>query len=202
MQTDINQAMSKHKELYAQALKLLANYGWYISEKLEVIQTIKLVKLCIDDKDFELNTFFIKYYSECISNNVNSLSEKFPDRKIMFEEALKAHNNKLYHCSTLLWITLCDGLCEGELFKLKGDKKAINKWLTDNQTPIGYLKFIEVITKVNAIDAYTGNKINYKSQLNRHGIVHGFDINYGSEINSLKAFSLLVFIKDIVTRHK
>lgn len=202
MQQEIKQAMSLHRELFANALKLLANYGWYISEKLQMNQLTNLVKLAHNDEEEDLNTFFLNYYSEHISENVSSLSVRFPERKELFEEAFSAHNKKLYHSSTLLWLTLCDGICEGELFKLKGNKRAIRKWLRDNDTTETYVKYLEVITEVNAIDAYTGDKVKYKSQLNRHGIVHGFDINYGNEINSLKAFSLLVFINDMVNRHK
>lgn len=202
MQQEIKQAMSLHRELFANALKLLANYGWYISEKLQMNQLTNLVKLAHNDEEEDLNTFFLNYYSEHISENVSSLSVRFPERKELFEEAFSAHNKKLYHSSTLLWLTLCDGICEGELFKLKGNKRAIRKWLRDNDTTETYVKYLEVITEVNAIDAYTGDKAKYKSQLNRHGIVHGFDINYGNEINSLKAFSLLVFINDMVNRHK
>jgi hypothetical protein len=202
MQEEFKETMSLHRELFANALKMLANYGWYISEKLQMNQLTDLVKLAHNEEEEDLNNFFLGYYSEHISDNVNSLTVRFPERKEMFEEAFKAHNNKLYHSSTLLWLTLCDGICEGELFKLKGNKRAIRKWLEDNDTPDTYAKYLEVITEVNAIDAYTGHKANYKSQLNRHGIVHGYDINYGNEINSLKAFSLLVFIKDMVNRHK
>jgi len=202
MQVDFKQTISLHRELLANALKMLANYGWYISEKLQMNQLTDLVKLAHNDEEGDLNTFFLECYSEHISDNVNSLTIRFPERKEMFEEAFKAHKNKLYNASTLLWLTLCDGICEGELFKLKGNKRAIRKCLEDNDTPDTYAKYLEVITEVNAIDAYTGDKAKYKSQLNRHGIVHGYDINYGNEINSLKAFSLLVFIKDMVNRHK
>lgn len=202
IQEEFEQTRSLHGELFANALKMLANYGWYVSEKLQMNQLTGLVNLAHNEEEEYLDTFFLEYYSEHISDNVNSLKIRFPERKEMFEEAFKAHNNKLYHSSTLLWLTLCDGICEGEFFKLKGNKRAIRKWLKDNDTPDTYGKYLEVITEVNAIDAYTGDKAKYKSQLNRHGIVHGYDINYGNEINSLKAFSLLVFIKDMVNRHK
>ncbi len=199
---ELEQTMSDSRELFSDALKMLANYGWYISDELPIGQLLVLVKHISNDKEEDLDAFFLNYYSKNISSNVNHLSIRFPERKNMFEEALIAHNKKLYHSSTLLWLTLCDGICEGELFKLKGNKRAIRKWLEDNDTPKKYMEWLEVITEVSAIDVYTGDKANYKSQLNRHGIVHGYDINYGNKVNSLKAFSLLVFIKDMVNRHK
>jgi hypothetical protein len=202
MQEEFNQKMELHRELFANALKMLANYGWYISDKMQMNQLTNLVKLASDEKEEDLNAFFLEYYTEHLSDNIISLGKRFPERKAMFEEAFNAHKNKFYHSSSLLWLTLCDGICEGRLFKLKGNKKEIRNWLEYNGTPKTYAKYLEVITEENAIDAFTGDKEKYKSQLNRHGIIHGYDINYGNEINSLKAFSLLVFIKDMVNRHK
>lgn len=202
IQKEFKQTMALHRELFAHALKLLANYGWYISDQLQMNQLTDIVKLANDEKEDEINMFFLSYYSENIAENINSLAVRFPERKEMFEEAFQAHKNKSYHSSTLLWLTFCDGICDGELFKLRGKKSAIKKWLEKNDTPVAYTKFLEVITEENAIDAFTGDKAKYKSQLNRHGIMHGYDINYGNKINSLKAFSLLVFLKDMVNRHK
>jgi hypothetical protein len=191
-----------HRELFSLTLKLLANYGWYISEDLKMNELTSMYRNAYEENVKELDNFFIQFYNDSLEKNTTSLSIRFKDRKIMFQEALSAHKNKYYHCSTLLWLTLCDSLCEGELFKLKGEKKAIKNFLQKNGTDEIHSKYLEVLTEVNAIDVFTGNKSNYISQLNRHGIVHGYDINYGTEVNSLKAFSLLVFIKDMVNRHK
>ncbi len=42
----------------------------------------------------------------------------------------------------------------------------------------------------------------YKSpvKLNRHAIIHGKDVNYGNEINSLKLISMLSYIDYILTQ--
>lgn len=199
---EFEKTMKFHRELFSNSLKLLANYGWYVSEEIKMNELTSMYKNAYEDNEKELNDFFVQFYNISMEKNIKSLSKRFHDRKFMFQEAQNAHNDKYYHCSILLWLTLCDSLCEGELFKLKGDKKAIKNFLRKNNTDEIHSKYLEVLTEVNAIDVFTGNKSNYKSQLNRHGIVHGYDINYGSEINSLKAFSLLVFIKDMVNRHK
>jgi len=38
----------------------------------------------------------------------------------------------------------------------------------------------------------------FPCKLNRHAILHGQDPDYGTEINSLKSISLLVYISDLV----
>lgn len=199
---DQKHLMKFHIELLAKAMKLIANYGWYISENIKMNEISECVKIADEGNEENLNNFFSKYYTKNMKENIKILSVRFPEREKIFKEGYKAHKSKLFHSSTLLWLTLCDSICDGELFKLRGNKKAIKKWLEKNKTPETYTKLLEVITEPNAIDAYTGDKQNYKSQLNRHGIMHGYDIDYGKKLNSLKAFSLLVFIKDMVNRHK
>jgi hypothetical protein len=108
----------------------------------------------------------------------------------------------MFHSSILICLTLADGICNGQLFMIKKDKIRMKKFLEENETPEILSKFLSVITEINAIDAHTTQIENYGSNFNRHGIIHGYDLNYGTEINSLKALSLLTFVNDMVNRHK
>ena len=42
----------------------------------------------------------------------------------------------------------------------------------------------------------------FDSNLNRHAVIHGLDVNFGTEKNSLKAFSLLYSVSDFENRYK
>lgn len=52
----------------------------------------------------------------------------------------------------------------------------------------------------SAIDATYSNGTKYPSKLNRHSVFHGLDLNYETEINSFKAFSLLTFIGEFFNK--
>lgn len=38
----------------------------------------------------------------------------------------------------------------------------------------------------------------YPCTLNRHEVLHGVNVNYGTEVNSLKCMSLLIYISDLL----
>lgn len=64
-----------------------------------------------------------------------------------------------------------------------------------------YIKaFEKAITEVSAIDTPHSKMSEFPSSLNRHGVLHGLDFDYGTRINSLKALSLLAFVGDFFSK--
>ena len=103
----------------------------------------------------------------------------------------------MYFASTALFLTIADGLCNGYLFKTKQNKLNLKQELSKTHC---LEEFLSLITEVSAIDIAHAKKINFPSTLNRHGVLHGLDFDYGTKTNSLKALSLLAFIGDFFTK--
>lgn len=63
---------------------------------------------------------------------------------------------------------------------------------------------INLIGKETAlnVDTRKEDNSNYFTNLNRHGVMHGLEVNYGTEVNSLRALSFLCFITDFYNRYK
>ena len=61
---------------------------------------------------------------------------------------------------------------------------------------------LDVILRVNKIDEYFSTELRGSTELNRHAVLHGYDTNFGTELNSLKAYSLLLFIVDFLENKK
>jgi len=173
---------------------LLSNYGWYISSDMSwklVFDIFQAVKK--DDVKF-INNTVKKYYNENFETKLKVLVRKFPERKDIIIEAFEAHKKKMYFSSTTLFLTQTDGLCQGRLFR---NKKA-RELLTNEKKRRSI--FNAVLAKESAINVDTRkvDNSNYKSDLNRHAIMHGFDTKYSSEVNSLKALSILCFVSDYI----
>jgi len=191
-----------HNQMLANAFKIIANYGWYISEDIPMDKITVLYGFAFEEKEEDINVFFQKFYMENLEKNIEKLQNRHSSRSHLILEAYESYKNRCYHASILLSLTIADGICSGELFKIKKNKTSIKKFLENNKTPETLSIFLGVLTEVNSIDVYYPFKSKFKSQLNRHGIIHGYDIEYGSELNSLKAFSLLIFVNDMINRHK
>jgi hypothetical protein len=113
-------------------------------------------------------------------------------------EAFSAHKKKQYFASTILFLSQADGICEGKVFR---GKKVFNNYIESKKAST---LIRSVLGQVSPIDIDTRNpdRANYFSDLNRHGVMHGLHVDYGTEENSLKALSLLCFISDFVNSNK
>ncbi len=61
-----------------------------------------------------------------------------------------------------------------------------------------------ILTPINdstLINEHFDNLKKYPVRLNRHEILHGVDINYGTKLNSLKIISLVNYIDDITDHY-
>lgn len=125
----------------------------------------------------------------------------YPDRKSIFREALKAHKLKMYYSSTSLFLSQADGICQGQLFILKNEKATLKKRIKALGNSAAE-DFLNAILSASAIDSPYSEKDKYISTLNRHSEVHGLDVKFGNEMNSLKALSLLTYIGQFLAKHK
>lgn len=100
----------------------------------------------------------------------------------------------MFHSSTILFLSQADGICDSIIFtgskikKIK-DKKKVH--------PI-----VKIVSESNPLTDHYNPKTknsNYFSDLNRHGVIHGISSDYGNELNSLKALSLVCFVSDFST---
>ena len=192
-------AAKKLDSNFKKCLDILADKGWYVSMDMSLGDIFTNAANAMLNKDSNVDITLTKYYKTNRKSFVLKLSNFYPDRADLLSQALYCHNKKQYAASTLLFLSQADGIFEGNLFKISKDKARLKKQLADAQSS-HYL--IEVITKIRGIDSFTGNKTNYKSDLNRHECMHGLNTTYGTEMNSLKALSLLCFISDLTNRPK
>lgn len=169
---------------------LLSNYGWYISAEMSWKSVFDIFVALKNDNISFVNEQIISYYTRNIESIETTLIQKYPKRKSILLEAFKAHKMKMFFSSTILFISLTDGICDGKLFR---GKNALNSFFTENNVSN---RIKEVLDKESAINVDTRkiDKSNYFSELNRHGVVHGLHTDFGNEINSLKALSMLCFI--------
>lgn len=88
-----------------------------------------------------------------------------------------------------MFLSLSDGICNGELFKTKNQKQSLKKYLKKFNKNKFISDFYNSVTNENTIDKgyykLGTDKSILKSILNRHRIMHGYDKAYGTEINKM-----------------
>ena len=200
----LSEALKKLDKNLNRGLTLLAQYGWYINQNIKLTESAELIAHSQKNKTKEIDDFFIKYYSEHFENLIKKLKIKFPERTGILDEGMKTHNQELFFASTQLFLSQADGICQGNLYKAgeKRDKKPLKQFLEKTNSLNFITSTLSPIIELSAIDVHVTRKSEFISELNRHAVIHGEDTEYGTRINSLKAFSLLCFVADFIDRYK
>jgi hypothetical protein len=198
----MSESISKFSAVSEVGFKKLADFGWYVDADIPLGYTTNLMEKAIENNVEFLNNFFIDYYQTAINQRLSSFKVKHNKRLEIIKEAIDCHNEKKYYASTILFLSQADGMCDGYLFKGRGGRKQeLKKYLATSKNGSFFLLLINSINKKSAIDSYYPEEIDdYQSDLNRHGVIHGYNTNFGTQENSLKAFSLLCFVNDFVDR--
>ena len=180
----------------------LAARGWYLSfdflDRLESAELLTFLKnknyKQIEDKILD------QFYSR--KNEIkDKLSDKYPSRKSIVDLIFNLHEDEKYLASIPLCYTQADGISNNKwginFFRghSSGQLEIYRETKAEN-TIIGVLS--EQLSVRNEQNQYGKNlKQDIKSSVNRHKIIHGQSIDYGSEVNSIKAILILDFLADL-----
>jgi len=171
--------------------RIFARYGWYIPPFIEIRIVFDIIKLFENDKIIEAENILINYFKKNLEKIKSALITRHSKRTDILNEAFLAHRKKLFYSSTIIFLSQADGICDSIIFRGSEIKKI--KTNKENH-PI-----INILAEKNSLTDYYSRKTknsNYFSDLNRHGVMHGISNDYGNELNSLKALSLVCCVSD------
>ncbi|MCK2118290.1 hypothetical protein MYW52_22685 [Pseudomonas juntendi] len=198
-----------------QAMKVASSEGWFFNwqdgfkDVLELIERIRHAK-----SSGEIDNILMAYHNENWDYNAGLLAEKYPARKNVIEAAINAHRNLApsgYSLSIPVFLAQADGIFSevtrtpSALDRVKGKEvRRGSNWLSarigDDEYAIGgllpalELHELDILKNKKARDEKTQQVGKTFDALNRHQVMHGEVSDYGTEINSVKAFSFLLFV--------
>ena len=187
----------KQRKLWSQAARL----GWYLNGETSLSMTREVVK----GQD-DLNRYMIESLRGDWPTVTESILLAHPARREILECAFQLHAEGRYVASVPLFLAQADGICAqtigAHLFTDHEDREARISQLSANSDEVTatMLGLLGLKTQLGARIGRASAK--HKSLApNRNGILHGArkHLDYGTEINSLKAFSLLAFVVYIFT---
>jgi len=205
---DIGNRISKNLEKTPESLLLLSKYGWYLDFDSEIYLPNQLKNLIIDGKVDGVDKILMEYYDENLDRILKNLSDNYPERKEIFRQITDAHKEQKFFLTIPSILTQVDGICFDVTTKKyfiteKKDKKF--KHLPEVATEFANISgsiaeaFSMPILNQTAINSHESKIENFPVKLNRHLIMHGIDKEFGTEKNSLKCLSLLVYLSDMLT---
>ncbi|MDE1352116.1 hypothetical protein L9W80_18430 [Vibrio aestuarianus] len=172
----------------------LAKWGWYPTPCAPV--NVKLRHLTESN---QVNEFHVERGKKYLSKNMEYCLEHAPMRSCVLKAGFRLHESGEFYGSVPIFLAQAEGVFN-EVFKrsifnnkhrsYENISKAQN--LEEGSFFDAFLASTFVKNQIGADKSQCSEKLKVKGP-NRNGIMHGDanHVDYGSEINSLKAFSLL-----------
>lgn len=173
-------------------------FGWY--DSLEALDT--LVREINVRNGEAIDEVMAAYYRREMDWMLGEIISSYPERKMPIEAAAYAHKHILeygFWLSIPVFIAQADGV----LAELSSRQQPLNKpsqlfkhQRGGNERLDTLLRGLDVMSSSPLLHSIGERKRSGKpfNDLNRHVVAHGVRSEYGSEINSLKAFSFLAYV--------
>lgn len=182
--------------------QLLATEGWFcdIGETEEEYSTF-MKKVFFYHDISELSDAFKEYHYSHLDLIEQRLLRMYPERNRFITEAFDAHRTGKYLFSIPIFLSLADGITylktgEACLFSSSDKQPKIKqtqfmKNLIDESLLLeAMLSAVTNFSAINKPERMDDNRF----FLNRHTILHGKNLDYDTEMNSLKVISLLNYL--------
>ena len=196
---NINQLAKEFKELPERQRAVwseAAMKGWYVNWETPVAINKTVLK-----KQDALDEFMMSHLKNDWESITHEILTVCPERAEILLCAFDLHQNKTYIASIPLFLSQSDGICAQHLGAfLFTEKDKLSDKLSQRLKAEEW--YLEMLLGVLGISTQFGAGIRKSSNSakalapNRSGILHGSrkHLDYGTERNSFKAFSLLAFL--------
>jgi len=214
-QKKVNEGVKKFKKGLGN-LKLLVDLDWYVSTKVldgyELNTISELSKATNKNNIQQIEEYIIASFDERKIKIFDYLRKTFPSRINLLEEIENLYKSNYYSALIILCYSQADGICMDQwkigffdsdkkngyklkIKKLKTRKKqfsrSISNQLRQNKNEITRSSF----------NSKYNDQSNVIKSFNRHLVMHGHSIEYGTKTNAIRAILLLEFICDLVNEH-
>ncbi len=196
-------------------MKVAARQGWFFNWQDSLGQTAQLTEHLRDANSSEdIDRILMAHYNESWDVYVELLANAYPARKVAIEAAVGAHRGLApagYSLSIPVFLAQADGIfseltgAPKAMDKVRGEKVIkgsvwVQRQIGEDQLaidllfPVLQLHEMDILKSLRDRESASAESGKDFSALNRHQVLHGEVSDYGTEMNSVKAFSFLVFL--------
>jgi hypothetical protein len=187
-------------------LMILGIHGWYLDIEMPFPGLWTLEKAINDSSTDEANQALMEYFRKRTPEIEKFLIKTFPHRAKILCSAFKAHSRGEYDLSVPVFLAQADGICQEligmQLFQKIKKAPAIAKYIETLAADTFQAAMLHPLSVTLPISASKYERADTFMGLNRHQVLHGESTEYGTELNSLKAISLLNYIAQVLRDRK
>jgi hypothetical protein len=145
----------------------------------------------------------IDFYRNHLDAIDRKICEKFPNRQKIIRDAFNAHRRGEYSLSIPVLFAQIDGISyeffEKYFFKSENNKPQTSGIIKDKykEDQFGHEMSMPLREK-SPVNLNERERVQHFTGLNRHLVMHGSSLDYDTEVNGLKAVSLIDYVYSVV----
>ena len=194
---ELSHALTQLPERTRESLATLAQHGWYLDPEMTLPGITDVVLHFAQEQVTEANDELIAHFDQCKEAILSTLCTAFPERANIFTSAFEAHAAGKYELSIPVLLAQADGICleltGAQLYSKRGGKTRVSEAVATFDVDGFTAALLHPLTEVFPIAFSAKERTGRLNILNRHAILHGESVDYGTRINGCKAISLLSF---------
>ena len=186
------------------ALLTLGNHGWFFDLEMPLPFLWELENALNEGDIKEAEAALVDYFRANLQSTESRFAAKFPHRAKVIVSAFNAHKRGEYELSIPIFLAQTDGICyeiiNQHLFmRVRGEKKPSTAIYVDTVASDTFRHaLLSPLSQPLPISASKNERDESFNELNRHQVMHGESLDYGTEINSLKSISLLNYVTQVL----
>jgi hypothetical protein len=186
----------------------MAEAGWYLDLQM-AFSKVAGFQLVVEEEGSEVADALMMTHFEMRLDAIQAfLIEGFPSRKHFFDAAFDAVRRGEHILAVPVLLSQTDGICKdvaGEYLFIteKGvvpARPGVARFMLEQVHSDLSDAFLCMFEEVRPIGLTEKRRAPGFKGLNRHTVLHGEDLEYGTKLNSIKAVSLLNYVAQILTR--
>ena len=201
----ISKSLKEHTKDISGEILQIARYGWYLEMESYYDLPFKISRYLKENKVDEANKVLANYYKINLDRIFFTLGQRHPERKVIFKAIKKSFIDGNYFVLIPTVLSQVDGITFDFTKKIFFVKDKDNNYLPRVTSILeenleSHLHFyLSPLQNQTPIMAHEKELYKFPCKLNRHRIIHGRSIDYGTEINGLKIISFLKYMSDILS---
>ncbi len=175
----------------------LALSGWFLDAEMTFPQITELGRALLQGDTDEAEAELVAYFEGRAEGIEAELVRKFPRRAHLIQAAFRAYRQEEYNLAIPAFLTQSDGICNDATsrspFRARDKKPETAMYVEAIATDTLMAAFLSPLARIIPLNASQKERQGSKA-LNRHTVLHGESLDYGTKANSLRAVSLLSYV--------
>lgn len=200
---DAAKAMAELPAAMQQGLVAMAQEGWYLDPEMPITAVREFQQELENGSRDEILLLIAEYYRQEIDRILEDLKSNHPRRASIIQNAFDAHKTGQLDLSVPVLLIQADGICHDitkrELFSQQ-PARGLGSYVAEMDAKLFERILLYPFGQTIQINASRDKRAQGFDALNRHMVLHGESLSYGTEVNGLKAISLINFVSFALRR--